>query len=116
MLTNTTTRCLLSLTRGREFLPGEAIDLDPATLPEWDAVRRAFDRGELGAVVSVPPPASPVEVEPVAESLGDDPVVDDWDAMGKPALWKLIKDLGGDAELDYRRASAEDMRAFLRGL
>ena len=109
MLTNTTSRPLLS--RGAMFAPGDAIDVNPATLPEWDAVRRAFDRGELrAAVVSVPQAAS-VTPEPPAEPY-EAPTVE---AMptSKPALWRLVKALGLDEGIAYRTTTVQELRELL---
>jgi len=105
MLTNTTNRTLLSLgPGGGMYPPGAHIDVDPATLPEWDAVRRAFDAGELRAVVVSAAPPVPVEPEPVAE-LPD----------GKPELWKMVKARGLDDGVSYRTATVDDLRALLGG-
>lgn len=111
MLTNTTSRTLLS--RGAHYAPGDAIDVDPATLPEWDAVRRAFDCGELrAAVVSVPQAVSEVP-EPPAEPY-EAPTVKPM-PTGKPALWRLVKARGLDDGISYRTASAPELRALLEG-
>ena len=113
MLTNTTDRALLSLACGRPFLPGEAVDVDPATLPEWDAVRRAFDRGELRPVVSAAPYVSPM-VERIEEPQeGKVPL--DLGTMSKPDLWREVKAAGLDDGVSYRSATVDDLRALLEG-
>lgn len=114
MLTNTTTRALLSLTGGGLFLPGDAIDLDPATLPEWDAVRRAFDRGEIGAVVVSAAPYVPPMVERVEEPQETEASLD-FGAMSKPDLWREVKAAGLDDGVSYRSATVDDLRALLGG-
>ena len=116
MLTNTTDRALLSLTCGVTVMPGEAVDVDPATLPEWDAVRRAFDRGELRSVVSAAPYVPPMveRAEEPQESQGS-LNEREFDTMSKPDLWREVKAAGLDGDVSYRSATVDDLRALLGG-
>ena len=55
-MTNTTTRAIASLTLRQHFDPGDELPSVEVIkgLPEWDALRRAYDRGEFAIATPAP--------------------------------------------------------------
>ena len=83
---NTTNRSLLSVTLRRQYAPGDTLPSasEIAALPEWDAVRGAWDRGEF-QVAEVVSPKSSASVDPVFPAEVPLPVKDSTLPIPRPA-------------------------------